>query len=820
MDFAPVEFREHLTALDNTIKFNKVRLRCELESDSNSLASSTLQHYVLTGNEGTGITEAINEISQRLKSIYNISDFAYNDATSMYEFSEGFVTSMADACKDNTLICITNAERLGQRGHNNNKTGIEELCNKIASLTNSVVVLCGKRNQLLELVKGHEKARGWFQNIFHFEDLSPDVLFQCMVEYVNSRNYLFDPSTEAPLKDFINHAYKLRGSNFKNNAFFRDVFDREIVPRISERVMKQNLPTEQMDLCTIMPDDLPPINHTDTDASIQKLRSLIGLDDIKKQILDHTALVKLNTIRAAKGLHNRMPPMHMVFTGNPGTGKTTIAKYLGEIYHSIGVLSSGHVVVTDRSKLVGEFIGDAEKNTTNAINSASGGVLFIDEAYNLFVGGRGDKKDYGMRVIETLLTYLGSDDSDMIVILAGYTGEMNSMLEANPGMKSRFPYIFQFEDYTPEQLMQIGKKVLEEENYTLTKDAERKLAKYVIYEYDHKDEHFGNGRFITRLITTNIIPSLSQRLLEKPVDQISIEEMTTIEACDVPDVKSKEYELRDLDEAILTESIDKLNSLTGLGNAKKALNDYVAISRMSHQHKTLKITPQSLCWNFIGKTGTGKSTVAEILGKILQGLGILKRGQTICVNADELTGDDSYKVLERVVKEAKDGLLFLDMDAPNIKNVNSDHLRMWIFNKLRELHQTTALVFAQVKVSEDMIAQNLAINGVAAYDNSIVFNDFTTNELTEILVSLLKTEYHLDITSEARTNVLQFIEKAKENETKESPVNARTIFHLAQTIAHITQLRLVSSDEERIVILQDVSHFKWDNRVKGKVGFV
>ena len=554
--------------------------------------------------------------------------------------------------------------------------------------------------------------------------------------------------------------------------------------------------------------------------AIQKLKSLIGLDDIKKQILDHTALVKLNSIRASKGLHNRMPPMHMVFTGNPGTGKTTIAKYLGEIYHSIGVLSSGHVVVTDRSKLVGEFIGDAEKNTLNAINSASGGVLFIDEAYNLFVGGRGDKKDYGMRVIETLLTYLGSDDTDMIAILAGYTGEMNTMLEANPGMKSRFPYIFQFEDYTPEQLMQIGKKVLEEENYTMTKEAERKLAKYVIYEYDHKDEHFGNGRFITRLITTNIIPSLSQRLLEKPVDQISIEEMTTIEACDVPDVKSKEYELRDMDETILTESIEKLNSLTGLENAKKALNDYVAISRMSHQQKTLKITPQSLCWNFIGKTGTGKSTVAEILGKILQGLGILKRGQTVCVNADELTGEDSYKVLERVVKEAKDGLLFLDMDAPNIKNVNSDHLRMWIFNKLRELHQTTALVFAQVNVSEDMIAQNLATNGIAAYGNSIVFNDFTNEELTEILASLLNSEYRLNIASDAKASVQQFIEKAKANETKESPVNARTVFHLAQTIAHITQLRLVNSEEERLVTLQDVSHFKWDNRMKGKVGFV
>lgn len=819
LDYAPVEFQEHLKALDNTVKFYKVRLRCELESDADHRTSSTLQHYVLTGNEGVGIPEAINEIRNRLISIYNITGFNYRDATSMYDFNEGYESSMNEVCKDNTVICIGNAERLGMRGHTNNKTGIEELCNKMTKITNSIVFLCGKHNQVLELVKGHEKAREWFQYIFHFEDLTPDALFQSMVDYVNTRNYLLDPSTEPVLKDYISHAYKLRGSNFKNTAFLRGVFDREIVPRISERVMKQNLPPEQMDLCTIMPEDLPPIIQTDTDVAIQKLKSLIGLDDVKKQILDHTALVKLNSIRAAKGLHNRMPPMHMVFTGNPGTGKTTIAKYIGEIYHSIGVLSSGHVVVTDRSKLVGEFIGDAEKNTTDAINSASGGVLFIDEAYNLFTE-KDNKKDYGMRVIETLLTYLGSDDTNMIVILAGYTGEMNRMLEANPGMKSRFPYIFQFEDYTPEQLMQIGKKVLEDEHFTMTKEAERKLGKYVIYEYDHKDEHFGNGRFITRLITTNIIPSLSQRLLNKPADQISLEEMTTIEECDIPDVKSKEYQLKDLDETILTESIEKLNQLTGLENAKKALNDYVAISRMSRQHKTMKITPQSLCWNFIGKTGTGKSTVAEVLGKILQGLGILKRGQTVCVNADELTGNDCYKVLERVIKEAKDGLLFLDMDAPNVNNVNSDHLRMWIFNKLRELHQTTALVFAQVNASEDMIAQNLAINGIAAYGNSIVFNDFTVSELTEILASLLKSEYQLDMMPDAKQIVSQYVENIKKNETKESPVNARTIFHLAQTIAHITQIRMVRTGNERSVTLDDVAHFKWDKKLQSKVGFV
>ena len=283
---------------------------------------------------------------------------------------------------------------------------------------------------------------------------------------------------------------------------------------------------------------------------------------------------------------------------------------------------------------------------------------------------------------------------------------------------------------------------------------------------------------------------------------------------------TKERRPRELDETILKESLEQLDGLTGLQNAKQALNNYVSISKLRHTQNTLTITPQSLCWNFIGKTGTGKSTVAEILGKILQGLGILKRGQTISVNADELTGDDSYQVLTRVIKEAKDGLLFLDMDAPNSKFNDTNHLRMWIFNKLRELQQTTALVFAQVKASEDMIAQNLATNGIASYGNTIIFNDFTVPELTDILASVLQEEYQLDLMPEAKSKVQQYVESIKGNETKESPVNARTIFHLAQTIAHITQLRLVRTGGERLVTLQDVSHFKWDNRAKSRVGFV
>ena len=812
-DFAPKEFKEHLKVLDNTVKFNSARRRCELGQTVH------LQHYVLTGNEGVGKSDAVQAIFQRLVNMADFTECETDDAATMFNYTDGFESSMSFSYKRNTLIHIRNAEQLGMKGNANPKTGLDILCDLIPQMTNCVVVLSGKHHQLLELVKGHEKGRELFSNVFHFDDLPPEAMFQYMMEFVNSRNYQLDPSAETVLKDYLAFLYKQRGTNFRNIYALQELFDQEILPRMSERVIRQNLPLAQADLCTIMPEDLPEVRQLDTEEAIRKLESLVGLEEVKKQILDHTALVKLNRLRASKGLYNKMPPMHMVFTGNPGTGKTTVAKHIGEIYHSIGVLSSGHVVETERTKLVGEFIGVTEKNTMNAINSASGGVLFIDEAYNLFMEAS-DKKDFGMRALETLLTSLSVDDSDLIVIMAGYTGEMKRMLEANPGLKSRFPYIFHFDDYTPEQLMQIGKKVLEEEHFTITPEAERKLAKYVIHEYDHKDEHFGNGRFITRLIKSHIIPSLSRRLLTKPVEDISVEEMTTIEECDIPDVVAAECKPRELDETVLTESLERLNGLTGLRNAKQALNDYVAISRLRHSQGTLKITPQALCWDFIGKTGTGKSTVAELLGMMLLGLGILKRGHTVCVNADELTGEDSYQVLLRAIREAKDGLLFLDMDAPAAKDLKLDYLRMWIFNKLRELQQTTALVFAQVKASEDMIAQNLATNGIATYDKCIVFDDFTAQELSDILVSLLRSEYQLEMVPDAHQKVSDYVERIKASETKESPINARVILHLAQTIAHITQLRVVRSGGDRLVTLQDVAQFKWENKVKGRVGFV
>lgn len=810
--FAPAAFQEHLKDIDKEVKFNRARLTYNLG------ISHMHRHYVLTGNEGVGKSDAVEEIYSRMKDIYGIERMVTCDAMDMYDSVVGFESSMKEECVSQILLHIKNAEQLRMKNNTNHRSGMDELCDKIPLMSNSIVVLSGRRGPLLELINGHEKAKDFFLQAFHFEDLTPDAMFLYMQELANSRNYIFSPSAEMPLKKYLGFIYKQRGFNFRNVHFLQETFNLEILSRMSRRVAGQNLSAEQMDLCTIMPEDLPELERPNTEEAIAKLNGLIGLEEVKKQVLDHAALVKLNHLRAQKGIYSKMPPMHMIFTGNPGTGKTTIAKYVGEIYHSLGVLSSGHMVTTERSKLVGEFIGETEKNALNAVRSASGGVLFIDEAYNLFVKDD-NRKDFGMRVIETLLTYLGSDETDMIVILAGYTNEMNSMLEANPGMKSRFPYILHFDDYTPEQLMQIGRQVIEDEHYSITPEAERKLAKYVINEYDHKDDHFGNGRFITRLIKSHIIPALSNRLLGKADEGTPLEELMTIEECDIPNIVAKELKLKELDETILTEYIEKLNTLTGLQNAKKALTDYVTISRMARRQGTLTIKPENLYWDFIGKTGTGKSSVAEILGKLLMGLGILKRGHMVSVNADELMGVDSYQVMERAIKDARDGLLFIDMDAPNERNLNQNHLKMWIFNKLRDLQQNSAIVFAQVKAQEDVIAKSMAVNGIASYGNCIVFNDFTSQELRTILISILRNEYQLELEPEAEERLRGYIESMKSSETRETPINARTIDHIAQTIAHVAQLRIANDDAPRSISLQDVDHFNWDKRLSGRVGF-
>jgi SpoVK/Ycf46/Vps4 family AAA+-type ATPase len=239
---------------------------------------------------------------------------------------------------------------------------------------------------------------------------------------------------------------------------------------------------------------------------------MVGLQTVKEGIRTMANQARFHQERRQRGLRSAGgTTYHMVFTGNPGTGKTTVARQLGKIYHSLGLLSKGDLIAVDRTRLVGQYLGQTEDNMKVVLEEARGNVLFIDEAYNL-VTNDPDRKDFGHRVIESLLTVLTRPNPDMLVVLAGYAKEMDDMLSSNPGLRSRFPYRYQFEDYSADQLMQIAHHLFEAEDYTLTAEAETELCNVVNQTLRQKHQEFGNARWIEQLVRNGIIPAMADRV--------------------------------------------------------------------------------------------------------------------------------------------------------------------------------------------------------------------------------------------------------------------------------------------------------------------
>ncbi len=263
------------------------------------------------------------------------------------------------------------------------------------------------------------------------------------------------------------------------------------------------------------------------------LDQMIGLTSVKNKLASYEKVVRFNKLRRDSGLPTPSIPLHAMFLGAPGTGKTTVAKMMGKMLADAGVLSYGHVVVKERSKLIGQFYSNEEKNTLRAIEDAQGGILFIDEAYQLYQPH--DPKDPGKFVIETLMTTLADESKrDWMLILAGYPDEMRRMFDMNPGLKSRIPdsNIYVFDDYNDGELMRIAENYLERNQYTLTADAREALTLRLRSDYEQRDKSFGNARHVVNMIETDILPAMAARVVLS--GDCDVKALTEIHACDIP----------------------------------------------------------------------------------------------------------------------------------------------------------------------------------------------------------------------------------------------------------------------------------------------
>ena len=307
-----------------------------------------------------------------------------------------------------------------------------------------------------------------------------------------------------------------------------DVFvEKEPVHR---ELLQSNIVTEYRqpeDLTVVSPKPLRK-NYSKHKSNL-KLENLVGLMQVKDSVERLSNFVKIVSKRKEKGMKSPNISYHCVFTGNPGTGKTTVARIIAKLYRDMGVLKSGHLIETDRSGLVAEYVGQTAVKTNNIIDSALDGVLFIDEAYTLAQGGN---EDYGREAIATLLKRMEDDRERLVVILAGYTDEIEQFINSNPGLRSRFNRYIHFEDYTAEELYEIFCLQVRKNEYSMSDDAKQYLKTYLSDVVANKDKDFGNARFVRNLFERTIEEQANRlanipHLTKKAMSEIRKEDIAT-----------------------------------------------------------------------------------------------------------------------------------------------------------------------------------------------------------------------------------------------------------------------------------------------------
>ena len=567
---------------------------------------------------------------------------------------------------------------------------------------------------------------------------------------------------------------------------------------------------------------------------LQEMDKLVGLQQVKKYIHDQITLINFNKLMKEQGVVNDTGfSLHSVAIGNPGTGKTTVMRLLGKIYHKLGLLSRGHVLEVDRVDLVGEFIGQTAPKTQKKIDEARGGILFIDEAYSLARSGE-DSRDYGKEVVELLIKEMSDGPGDIAIFVAGYPKEMKAFIESNPGLKSRFSQYFTFEDYLPEDLFSIGLYIAEKLKLTLDAPAQKVLKEELTEAYRNRDKNFGNARFVEGVINKSKM-NMALRLMNIP-DQKSLtkEQLTTITLEDVVKVfeagKRKALKLT-INAAELDDALAELNQMIGLDNVKSEIDELVKLIKYYNDIGKDVLNKLSLHTVFTGNPGTGKTTVARIMGKVLKALGILERGHMVEVDRESLVagyvGQTAIKTNEKV-EEALGGVLFIDeayalAESDSSNNFGKEAIET-ILKRMEDLRgQLVVFAAGYTDNMNAFLRSNPGLN--SRFDKKLHFEDYTPEQMMLMADWYLKRET-LSANEEAKNHLLRYFDNLYKYRDKFFG-NARTVRQTIDEAIKNQHLRMAdipaslrNQQDMYTMILEDVEEFVYQgNTLKKQLGF-
>ena len=760
-------------------------------------------HIILTGNPGTGKTTIARKLGEILAAIgYLDSGHVVEvDRAKMVSPYQGETPKVVDRLCDKAMggiLFVDEAYTLApvsQAGDRDNQgaQALEKLMKRMEDDRGKfVVIAAGYRMEMDNLFRVNPGFKSRFNYFLNIEDYSPEQLYQIMLVFAHEKKYIMSPQAETKARMCIKQMYDSRDKDFANGRSMRSFFD-EICKKQAQRLQYVDISTlSNEQLMTIDEEDIPyeAPKAVDYTECLKKLDGMVGLASVKKEISNLAAFLNLQIRR---GESNTFQGKHYVFTGNPGTGKTTVARIMADVFKTLGILSRGQLVEADRAKLVAGYSGQTAIKTNQLIDSAMGGVLFIDEAYTL---KSNDSDSFGAEAIDTLLKRLEDDRGKFICIVAGYTDQMHDFIDTNPGLKSRFTQTIHFDDYTPDELTQIFLNLAKAKNFTISEETEGAIHRQFEQLYLRRDKNFGNAREARRIFD-EAVEKQSQRLVGMMSDPGFQEaDMFRITTEDLPMAQNEKA--RPLDEVL-----NELDDFVGMRSVKNSIRRLAVQSMFMKQRAAMGAGKvQQMAMNFVltGNPGTGKTSIARKMGEVLNSMDILPTSRVLEASRATLVGKymgETPKIVNNMCDKAMGGILFID-EAYTLSDQNDQYGKEAIDTLMKRMEDDRGKFVIIAAGYKDKMEEFMQMNpGLSSrFTHKLHIEDYNEDELLAIFKKMAqKEQYTLSPTAEFKAlNVIYKLVMSKDA----SFGNAREMRNLLDQTIQQLSLRVSQLSPESI----------------------
>ena len=757
--FIPKTEEQILAELDDYVGLQSVKdeiraiIRNVKAKKENGVKDKLLKdHYLFTGNPGTGKTTFARKFGEVLNAIGALPTGQFVEVPAkdfIGQFigdSEANVKKYVDKAMGGVLF-IDEAYALNQSTGGYGMDAVNTLLTLLENRKGEFVcVMAGYTKEMGEFVRMNPGIPSRCNVTIEFPDYTArelETLFRNMLLRNNERTeFTLDAKAEEMLPKIFDKMYLKRSETFGNAREVRNLFDLAV-----KRHRLRNATDDVLTYADIVGEDAT--EEISVDDIMKEFDGFVGMQSVKdairriaKEIAVQRQLIEMG--EAAEGLTK----YNFILTGNPGTGKSTVARIFGKVFKALGVTSTDRVTEKVPKDIIGQFVNESDKKMDAAINEAMGGVLFLDEAYDLEpmdAAGKSTSSE-GKKAVQLLMTRMENEAGKFVVICAGYPKEMATFMNSNPGLKRRFSHTIHIEDYSAEELLEIYERAAKAKkyNFSLADETVRMKALNMFRNMiAMKDDKFGNaGEAMKKVAETKT--NINNRLMSIPPDQWTPEVLHTALAEDIPYEEPAKVSIEDC--------LAELNALIGLGGVKDALtklahtiNNEIESAKQENRRPEIPLGH----YLFLGNPGTGKTTVARLMGKILYSMGALPTPNVVEVGKSNLVGryvGDTEAITSHVIDTAMGGILFID-EAYQLASdqFGRNALEVLVARLENDRGKFVCIAAGYTYEMESFISENSGFESRFPQRNRITFEDYNPDELFQIfMIYANKGGYMLD----------------------------------------------------------------------------